>query len=551
MNNVKIVIVGGGTAGVSAATRARRINEDAEITIIEMSNYVAYPISALPAFICGKIKDKNGIISDYEEKLANIYKINVIKNSEVTKIDDNEKKVVIKNLKTNTTSEKSYDKLILANGSKFGVSYKNNCPNFFKITNLDDAIAIRNYIDKTSARNITIIGENYFALILANAFVNSGFIVNIISEENKLFKELDDEFSFLLKEEFSRSGTRVFLNTTIDRYIKNENSVIYKLELSNYSIDTQVVIYCKDLKPNTHLAYQIDIPVGDNGGILVNENMETKKQDIFAVGSVAESFNLITKENEISYFLGNAQFQGRVAGSVAGGVPLEFKGIIGTKFLKFNKLSIGITGLSENTAKEKGFDISSLTIFNGNYERFISGSAKIHIKVIIDNKTRKILGAEICGKGEGVDKRLDVFATAIYASLTVDDLVNLNLCYTPDISTYKDPINVIGMVAANKLDGISNSVTLSEINFDEDLLILDIRTKIEYQKEHLLNSLWIPLDEIRKRIGEIPKEKIIYIYGHVGLRGYVAERILKGAGFQKVYNINGGITSIKISENMK
>jgi len=231
MNNVKIVIVGGGTAGVSAATRARRINEDAEITIIEMSNYVAYPISALPAFICGKIKDKNGIISDYEEKLANIYKINVIKNSEVTKIDDNEKKVVIKNLKTNTTSEKSYDKLILANGSKFGVSYKNNCPNFFKITNLDDAIAIRNYIDKTSARNITIIGENYFALILANAFVNSGFIVNIISEENKLFKELDDEFSFLLKEEFSRSGTRVFLNTTIDRYIKNEVIILLILKL--------------------------------------------------------------------------------------------------------------------------------------------------------------------------------------------------------------------------------------------------------------------------------------------------------------------------------
>ena len=219
--------------------------------------------------------------------------------------------------------------------------------------------------------------------------------------------------------------------------------------------------------------------------------------------------------------------------------------------MKFNGFSIGITGLTEENAASTGFNAMSLTTFNGNYERFVHGATKLHSKIIFDKESRRILGAMICGKGDGVDKRLDVLSTAIYSKLVVDDLINLNLCYTPEISTYKDSINITGMVAANRLDNISTSIKLNEINFSDDIVLLDVRSKSEYQKEHLLNSIWIPLAELRQRINEIPTGKSVYIYGHVGLRGYVAERILKGNGFQNVYNIDGGMTSIKISENLR
>jgi rhodanese-related sulfurtransferase len=230
---------------------------------------------------------------------------------------------------------------------------------------------------------------------------------------------------------------------------------------------------------------------------------------------------------------------------------MNFTGIMGTLFLRFNGFSTGITGLTEQKAKEAGFKPISMTSFNGNYERFIHGATKLHSKITFDSESRRILGAMVCGKGDGVDKRLDVLSTAIYSKLVVDDLINLNLCYTPEISTYKDTVNVIGMVAANRLDNISTSKKLSEINFSEDIVLLDVRSKAEYQKEHLLNSLWIPLSELRIRLGEIPQNKTVYIYGHVGMRGYVAERILKGNGFESVFNIDGGMTSIKITENLR
>jgi NADPH-dependent 2,4-dienoyl-CoA reductase/sulfur reductase-like enzyme/rhodanese-related sulfurtransferase len=551
--NYKILILGGGTSGISAATRARRINENAEISIIEESNYLAYQISSIPLFISGVIKNKDSIIAGNEEKLLEIYNIKIFKNYQALKIKRDEKKVIIKNLKTEFTSELYYDKLIIATGNNF-LYQKNNGfsgQNFFTLKNIDDAISIRNYIEKTSARNITIIGSNHFSLNIANNLVQAGFIVSIIENSNKLIGEFDDEFNYLIKEEVIRSGVKLYLENQIKKIFKNQENIINKIELNNTVIDTQIVIYMDNMTPNTIIAHDSGLSVGKEGGIIVNIKMQTSDPNIFAIGGAAQTFNSISREREISTLIGPSQFQGRVAGTVAGGGDMNFTGIIGTRYLKFNKLSIGMTGLTENVAKELGFEINSFTVFSGNYERFIPGATQLHLKIISDKTTRRILGALVSGKGDGVDKRLDVFAASIYSGLVVDDLINLNLCYSPEISTYKDPVNIVGMVGANRLDGISQSVKLNQITSYDKVTILDVRSKNEYQKEHLLNSIWIPLNQLRKKINEIPKDKSIYIYGHIGIRGYIAERILKGSGFTNVYNIDGGIASVKISESMR
>ncbi|HOV13836.1 MAG TPA: FAD-dependent oxidoreductase [Spirochaetota bacterium] len=552
MSGEKIFIIGGGTSGISAANRIRRLNENCEITIIDQQEHIGYPVSALPLYISNKITKKEVILSDYENKLTKIYNILVLKKHEVTKIDRIQKKLFIKSLNDDTVIEKDYDKIVIASGSKLNIPkiYGTNADNFFKFSDLSDAIAIKNYIEKFNPKIITIIGLNQVSLNLANELLSCGFLINIVESSSKLLTDFDEEFNFMLKEEFAKSGVKIFLSNDYLKFVKNDTNSIHSLEITKYNIDTQLVIYCDRIIPNSLMAKNSGIDVGVNDGILIDENMRTNDKDIFACGDVAETINLISKDREIFHTLNVSEIQGRIAGSNVAGFEVSYKGMVKTVFYLFNNLKMGITGLNLSQAKNVGYDASSITIYNGNYERFVSGSTKLHIKTVFDNNTKKILGAQVCGKGEGVDKRIDVFATAIYAGLTVSDLAVIDFSYHSEISVYKEAINVSGMVSENKINHISDSIAMKEINYNEDFVILDIRNKSEYQKEHLLNSIWIPLSDLRDRVGELPKNKKIYVYGHVGLRGYVAERILKGNGFRDVCNIDGGITSIKILENI-
>jgi NADPH-dependent 2,4-dienoyl-CoA reductase/sulfur reductase-like enzyme/rhodanese-related sulfurtransferase len=555
MNNepIKIIIIGGGTAGISAATRARRINENAEITIIEESGFAAYPMSALPSFVSGLIKHSDFVLPNNEEYLSNVFNLILIKNHRVLKINKEAKNIHIQNLKTNIVIEKNYDTLIISTGIKFSIPKFLNvqASNFFILKNLDDAINIRQFIEKTSIKNITLIGSNFFSLNLANSFLQNGFNVSIIEKSGRILNDFDDEFNYILKEEIIKSGIKFYPESQIRKFIKTESGTVNKIE-TNFSFhDVQLVIYCDNIAPNSDLASFAKLQISNDGGIVTDKTMQTSCQGIFAAGSCAQTFHSISSKPEISFFIGPTQFQGRVAGTNAASGMMNFTGVLGTNFMNFNGFCIGITGLTEEKARLAGFKAVSLTTFNGNRERFMHGSTKLHSKIVYDSDTRQILGALVCGNGDGVDKRLDVFSTAIYSKLVVDDLINLNLCYSPEISTYKDPVNVIGMVAANRLDHISTSIKLNDINFSDDIVLLDVRSKSEFQKEHLLNSLWIPLLELRARLNEVPTDKPIYIYGHVGMRGYIAERILKGRGYEKVFNIDGGMTSIKISENLR
>ncbi len=550
---VRIIVIGGGTAGLSAATRARRINEHADITIIDAASYINYPISVLPRYVAGTIKNKEEFMLGGEARIPAVYNIKVISKSEVTKIFPEEKKVVIKNLKTQMTSEKNYDKLIIATGNKYVLPKGfNGATNFFRLRNIDDAIEIREYIDRTSARNISIISDNIISVLLADQFLANGFVVTIISEGSRLVKEFDDEFNLLLVKEMESKGINVHLNSQVE-YLKNENNLVTKINIGDKIVNAHLVVYSNNVKPNLDLARDASLNLDDwSNGVLVNEKMQTSNKDIFAIGSIANSFSTITKERERINLYGPAQFQGRVAGTVAAGGLMNYMGILGTKIVKFGNLYVGSTGIDEERAEKNGFTPFSLTIFSGNSDRFVPGSKQLHLKIIVDKETRRVLGAFVAGRDRGVDKKLDVLVTAIYSKLTIDDLINLNLSYIPDISTYKDPINLIGMIGANRLDDISDSVNLHDINKHgtENSIILDIRNKNEYDQERLAGSILIPLEELRVRYSELDKSKNIYVYGRTGLRSYIAERILKGLGFQKVFNVDGGLSSMKLLSNI-
>jgi len=550
---IKIIVIGGGASGLSAATRARRINEHAEITVIDVNKFINYTMSVLPRYVAGIIKNKEEFMVGGETRISLIYNIKVMLKSEVTKILPEEKKVIIKNIETQVVLEKNYDKLIIATGNKYLLPKSfNGATNFFRLRNIDDAIEIREYIAKTSARNISIITDNIMSVLLVDQFLASGFDVSIISESSRLVKEFDDEFNLLLIKEMESQGIKVYLNSQL-KYIKNENNLVTKINIGDKVVNTHLVIYLNNIKPNVDLAKDAGLILDEwISGIIVNEKMQTSNSDIFAIGSIAASFSVITKGRERIALNNPAQFQGRVAGTVAAGGLMNYTGILGTKIVKFNNLYVGSTGIDEEEASKSGFTPFSLTIFSGNSDRFVHGSKQLHLKIIVDKITRRVLGAFIAGKERGVDKKLDVLVTAIYSKLTIDDLINLNLSYIPDISTYKDPINLIGMIGANRLDDISDSVSLDDINKNgiDDYIILDIRNKNEYEQEKLSGAICIPLEELRIRYNELSKDKKIYIYGKTGLRSYIAERILKGLGYERVFNVDGGLSSMKLLSNI-
>ena len=551
---IQIVIIGGSVAGLAAAKRARRINELAEITIIEESIYINFPISALLLYASGNIKKLETIYNKNEEELEEIYNFRLLKHHRAIDIDRKGKKVVVKNLNSDKNVEVVYDKLILACGGKFTLPkiVQKKVNNVFVINCLKDALRIREYIEKTSAKEITIVGSNYYSLIAADNFVKRGFNVDLIDKKMIGLREFDYEFNYILREELIRKGVNVYNNSSIKKFIKNDKEKISKIELSNNKkITTHLILFFNNYSPNITLAKKSSLDLGETEKIKVNNKMQTVDPDIFAIGSIAESFNRITNLPENAQLMSLVQIQARVAGSIAAGQDMNYRGIINTKIIKFQDFIIGYTGLNIQSLNKLGIDGFSVTLFSGDHERYQPIIDKLHIKIIVDKVDRRILGAQICGKGNKVDKKLDLFNMAIYSNLTIDDLEMLGLSFTPELSYSKNPINTVGMIASNRLNGLTEVITINDILLESKIYILDIRNKREYMKSHIEGSIWIPLNELRKRLDEIPRDINIYICGHVGIRGYIAERILKGNGFKNVYNIEGGITAIKLIENMR
>nr|HPO49088.1 FAD-dependent oxidoreductase [Spirochaetota bacterium] len=366
MSRESVYIIGGGASGISCAARLRRLKENCDVTIVEQSEYIGYSTAALPLFISGKIGKKEILLSDYEEKLNAVYNINVLKKSEVTKIDRTKKIIYIKSRDSETSIEKSYDKIVFSTGCRFNIPnlFGANSDNFFKFSGLNDAIAIKNYIDKYSPLSIAVIGLNRVSLPLVNELANCGFVVNAIDSSNKILPDFNDEFDYILKEEISKAGVKIFMNNDSLKFSKNEANSISKIEVSKQTIDTQMVIYCDRIIPNSVLAKNSGLDIGFDDGIIVDDKMATSDKNIYACGSVTESINMVSKQKDLSHTVNLSEIQGRIAASNLAGLNVSYKGILKTTFVSFNKLKMGSTGLNLSQGKEAGFDADSITIYN-------------------------------------------------------------------------------------------------------------------------------------------------------------------------------------------
>ncbi len=550
---LKIVILGGSVYSLSIAGRIKRINENTEVTIIEESDFVGTNSVILPLIASGEIKN-DAIINGNEENITNMYDVKILKKHKATEINREKKEIILKNLDNAKSIQIQYDKLLLTSCNKGTVNAENikKFINVYSLKNTEDAISIHKYIEKTSAKEVVLVGINFLSTIAANSFLKQGFNVTFIDKKSVFLENFDKEFDYSIKNEFNKNGIKLYLDSEIKDFLKSDKEKIAKIRLSNnIIIEAHVIILFDSLIPNLDLVLKAGIEVKNKNFIKVNEKFQTSDANIFAIGNLIENYNYVTKNYEKIYLTYNDIFkQARIVSLSILNINSSYKGIIDTKIVCIKNKAFASTGLNINLCKKYNLEFIPVTLYTGNHERFIPGVKQLHIKILVNKKDRKILGAQGCGEIQSISKKIDIIAMAILANLTVDDLINADFLYLPEINTMKDPLNILGMIASGRLDGYSNSLDLENISFNQNSHIIDVRSEKDFAKSHLEYSVCIPLKDLRKRINEIPKEKKIYIYGHTGQEGYIAERILKGNGINDVYSIDGGINSIKLFEKI-
>lgn len=540
---MKIVIIGGVAAGASAATKARRTNEHAQIVLLEQGEYVSFANCGLPYYVGGTIPKRDSLLVVREELFKKRYNIDVRTLSQVTKINRNRKTVTVLDKRNNTTYEESYDKLIIATGARpFVLPFLKDCKNSYTCFTLYDVDKIKEAFSAAPVKKAVVIGAGYIGMELAEQLNLLGVDCTIVELKSSILPQFDKEMTnpvvYTLKEKGIdvKTGLSVVDADVVDGVAK-------RLKLSNgEEIECDVVFQTAGVIPNVELAREAGLEV--NRGIVVNNKMQTSDPDIYAAGDAVEVKSIITGKNVWIPLAGPANKQGRVAGCNAAGGNLEFKGVIGSSIIKVFDWALAKVGLSEAECKDQGLDYNVTIVHPLHHAGYYPGGRQLTIKLIFDNSTGRIYGAQVIGK-EGVDKRADVIATAIYAGLTVFDLENLDLVYAPPFSSAKDPVIMAGMTASNIIRGEVKNILpdrVFELLDNPEYLILDVRTPEEYEFGHIKGAVNIPVDELRNRLNELPKDKKIIVYCGVGFRSYHGCLILKANGFD-CWNMSGGWTS--------
>ncbi len=540
---MKIVIIGGVAAGASAATKARRTNEHAQIVLLEQGEYVSFANCGLPYYVGGTIPKRDSLLVVREELFRKRYNIDVRTLSQVTKINRNRKTVTVLDKRNNTTYEESYDKLIIATGARpFVLPFLKDCKNSYTCFTLYDVDKIKEAFSAAPVKKAVVIGAGYIGMELAEQLNLLGVDCTIVELKSSILPQFDKEMTnpvvYTLKEKGIdvKTGVSVVDADVVDGVAK-------RLKLSNgEEIECDVVFQTAGVIPNVELAREAGLEV--NRGIVVNNKMQTSDPDIYAAGDAVEVKSIITGKNVWIPLAGPANKQGRVAGCNAAGGNLEFKGVIGSSIIKVFDWALAKVGLSEAECKDQGLDYNVTIVHPLHHAGYYPGGKQLTIKLIFDNSTGRIYGAQVIGK-EGVDKRADVIATAIYAGLTVFDLENLDLVYAPPFSSAKDPVIMAGMTASNIIRGEVKNILpdrVFELLDNPEYLILDVRTPEEYEFGHIKGAVNIPVDELRNRLNELPKDKKIIVYCGVGFRSYHGCLILKANGFD-CWNMSGGWTS--------
>lgn len=540
---MKLVIIGSVAAGTSVAAKARRNNEDAQITIYDRDYDISYSGCGIPYYVGGEVESRDDLTPRDAAFFKKRYNIDVMTRHNVTAIDKDAQLVTVENLETGESFTDSYDKLVLATGASSivppipGV----DSDNVFPIRNIQNAEATRNFVDATNPKHATIIGAGFIGLEMAEQLKLRGVDVTVIERIPQVMPPLDKDMACRVEEHLEKNGIELLLGETVTELV-GEGHVERVVTESGKTIDTDLVILSVGVRPNTELAKSIGVEIGETGAIAINERMETNVDNVYAAGDVAESFSLVTGKPIWRPLGSTANKMGRALGDLLTGGDLEHRGILGTGIFKVFGLAVAQTGLSEREARELGYDVEVLHNTKPDKPAYMGGK-DLTIKAIGDRATRQLLGVQIVGF-EGVDKRIDVFVTAMTFKAKVDDLFHLDLAYAPPFSTTKDPVMYTGMVLANSMDKAARLITPAElqkrIDAGEDMQIIDTRKAAQFEKACVDCAVNVPLGDLRTAAKDMDKAKPTVVYCNGGVTGNAAQNVLRNLGFTDVYNLSGG-----------
>ncbi len=549
---MKIVIVGGVAGGATAATRIRRLNEHAEIIIFERSGFISYANCGLPYYIGGVIADKADLTLQTPESFFRRFRIVAKVNHEVTDIDLKNKTVHVTDLKTGTSFTEKYDKLILSPGAKpiLPDFYTEN-ERTFTLRTVEDTLKIRAFVEQVQPKTAVVIGGGFIGLEMAENFAKLGVKTSIVQRGNHLLPTVDCDLASFIHANFRYHGVQLLLNTNTNKMSFTGEQVFLNLD-NGSNISADMVVLAVGVTPENTLAKKIGLELGVKGAIKVNAKMETSIPDIYAVGDAVQVKHFITDKDSVISLAGPANKQGRIVADNICGLNSEYKGSQGSSVIKLFDMTVATTGINEQQSKANGIEYEKVILTQNSHAGYYPGATAMTLKLIFEKATYKILGAQIVGY-DGVDKRIDVIATAIRAGMKADELKDLDLAYAPPYSSAKDPVNMAGFVVENIKNGIVKQFYYEDIpslRERDDVILLDTRTPFEYMRGHAEDFINIPLDDLRERLGELEKDKKIYVMCQSGLRSYLATRILMQNGFD-AYNFAGGFrlySSIKNEE---
>lgn len=539
---MKVVIVGGVAGGATAAARIRRLDEQAEIVVFERSWYVSYANCGLPYYIGGVIEDPEELTLQTPESFFARFRITMKVRHEVTAIHPDRRTVTVRDLEAGTEFEEAYDKLLLSPGAKptqprlpgAGVE------NLFTLRTVEDTLRIREYIDQKQPRSAVLAGGGFISLELAENLRELGMEVTIVQRPRQLMHPFDPDMAALIHSEARRHGVRLALGHTVEGFEAKDGGVDVLLQ-DGPPLHADLVVMAIGVTPDTALARAAGLELGLKGSIVVNDRMETSVPDIYAVGDAVQVKHFVTGRDTLIALAGPANKQGRIAADNICGGDSRYTGSQGSSVLKVFDMTAAVTGLNETNARAAGLAADAVVLSPMSHAGYYPGGRVMTMKVVFERETGRLLGGQIVGY-EGVDKRIDVLATAIRAGMTAVELKDLDLAYAPPYSSAKDPVNMAGFMVENLLRGVVKQWRLEDLDAlprDGSAVLLDVRTGEEYRMGHIPGFVNIPVDELRERLEELDRSKPVYAICQSGLRSYIACRILEGRGFT-CCNFSGG-----------
>lgn len=533
--------MGGVAGGASAAARLRRLDESAQIVMLERTGYVSYANCGLPYYVGGVITDRRKLTLQTPASFASRFDVDARVNSEVVFIDRTGKKVTVRSTVDGTEYEEPYDCLVLSPGAKAmrpdlpGI----DDPRVMSLRTVEDTFAMRRFIEDNDPRTAVVCGAGYIGLEVAENLISMGVEVTVVQRPDHVLPPLDRDMAADVHHHLREKGVRLYLKDAVEGFDAGERLGVRLRDGRVLEADFAVVAL--GVTPDTHLAKEAGLEMGVKGTIVVDSHMRTSDPSIYAVGDAVQVSNYVTGLPANIALAGPANRQGRIAAENIAGGDSEYKGSLGSSVIRVFDMTVAATGINEKQAKEAGIDYDKVYTYSANHATYYPGARNMSVKTLFDPVTGTVLGAQIVGY-EGVEKRVDVIATAIHAGMTVEDLAELDLTYAPPYSSAKDPVNYAGFAAMNVMNGLVRQYFWDELDAkvaDPNVFAVDVRTPEEWSRMHIDGPVNIPVDEIRDRMSEIPKDKEICLICHSGLRSYIAARILEQNGYE-VSHLAGG-----------